>query len=60
MQHGNVMVKKQEDNNSTAVYDQEGLRLIYEETDDQREFCDGASETSDAYSGGDTDGMSTI
>ncbi len=54
------MVKKQEDNNSTAVYDQEGLRLIYEETDDQREFCDGASETSDAYSGGDTDGMSTI
>ncbi len=55
-QHGNVMVKKQEDDNPVAVYDHEQLRLIY----DQREINDGVSETSDAYSGEDTDGMSTI
>ncbi len=57
-QHGNIMVKKKEEDNPLAVYDHEGLRLVYEKSDDQREISDGASDTSD--SSGDTDGMSTI
>ncbi len=58
-QHGNVMVRKQEEDNPLAVYDHEGLRLVYEKINDQGEITDGASEISDACSE-DTDGMSTI
>ncbi len=53
------MVKKQEQDSPTAVYDHEGLRLIYEKTNSQVEDSDSASETSDTYSFEDANGMST-